>query len=554
MGRKVAAFYKKASRGKLILKTSGHQMKVSMKGSKRAYNKAVRMVKSKYKADLYMIPGIFTGNHAGSKVAYLRGAQYSTAIHEVGHLLGLGHAGRYELTKGRWKLDHYGDGKSAMSRYPSGLLTAPQYYDQGWTPKEEVGHYSPGGENVFTLKQVGNFKGDGAMSVVKVPAKYFHGGPVQEPIGKRRDAYISFPTGCKNGCVAIHLSSGGASQKIKTFGREYFDKRFTGLHITKTSFVDGKITIKVDFEKDIEDKEKDEMEMNLIQMKKMDIEGDHDPIPACIHETESVHPWFTRLRKEVKKFRQVQKGDREALVELFSAFKKSLESGIHKDTSLVMMQSAEKLRMDVCRVKVENDSRLVFTKKPGIRAHSGANFMLREINPSKVVVFGPHDGGDGTYASTKFAFENTRALAGFYNSYHRKLGPKMKDGNSGDMARQRLALGFVTMDEFFKQFRQMLVFHWHGQKARSVLFRSRKTTPIGKKLDRLFPKAVLEMTTIKKSNNKFNAYYEIDKKVKSKTYVKIEFPATRHRGNPRVLARILNRLLEYPEMESFLRY
>lgn len=251
MIRQVSNFYKRNSRGKLIISGKGHLYKSPLKGSRRAYRKAVASIKGKYKSDLYMIPGRFTGNHAGSKVAHLKGALYSTAMHEVGHLLGLGHAGSYKKVKGKWKLDHYGDGQSVMSRFPSAYLTAPQLFNHKWTPKAEIATYTPNGPKEFTLKRVSAFSTKG-LAVIRVPSQYFHGQIDSERIAGQRDAFISFPLKCKNGCVVIHLSKGGSSQRVKMFGNEYYDERFTSLHIKKLGYENGLIRISVGFKMDVE--------------------------------------------------------------------------------------------------------------------------------------------------------------------------------------------------------------------------------------------------------------------------------------------------------------
>ncbi len=64
---------------------------------------------------------------------------------------------------------------------------------------------------------------------------------------KTRDAYISFPPGSIQS-AALHLSSGGASQKVKQFNDEFYDIYFTGLHMKILSFENNAITLTIDFD------------------------------------------------------------------------------------------------------------------------------------------------------------------------------------------------------------------------------------------------------------------------------------------------------------------
>lgn len=251
----VRDFYTRNSRGLLDIKVQGDKISVPFKNN-RQWNDIKSFVKAKHpNFDMYaLIVGPKLGtSHAGGGVAWLRGTLYRDAQHEVGHLLGLGHAGRYEMEKGKLVLNSYGDGESVMGRFPSSTLTGAQYRWEGWLPKTEVAVYNPTmmGQ-VYEIKRITNQEAP-MLSLVGVPHAYFHGeNPPTAPIeGKdnppQRDAYVSFSNKC-DACLSLHLSQGGGSQKIQMFGKEYYDERFTGMHIKVVEGSKASMKFTIDFQ------------------------------------------------------------------------------------------------------------------------------------------------------------------------------------------------------------------------------------------------------------------------------------------------------------------
>lgn len=278
---RTADFYRKNSNGRLKLVPEGYHFKYDGEAW-ASFSKAELVAKEKFDADYYIIPSIFRkgGNHASNKIAHVIQFTGWVIDHEVGHLIGLGHTGKYVYNdKGGFTLQHYGDEDSPMGNNGSQFLTPPQYYHLGWLGEKGTAMFEVGKE--YELTRITQKKVAGPLFGVLVPEEQF-----QRPLAladvelpddpddddldavalkkaepKRKkvsNAFIGYPKSCPNkqtSCVALYRFQGGSSQVIKkSVDGELYDGVFTGLHIKVLESVGLKIKIKVDFEKPMRNK------------------------------------------------------------------------------------------------------------------------------------------------------------------------------------------------------------------------------------------------------------------------------------------------------------
>lgn len=219
-------FYKENSRDKLIFETKTMVCRVNLNGNRSNTNKAENLCISQYNkkygpVDRYAVITMFKGfSNAGGKIAHLTGSQISTANHEIGHTLDLGHSGKYNYKNGKSSYDDYGDAQSVMSRYPSRYIVAPQYHFKNWMTKEEFIYFNP--NTIIFNKEITIDK------IISKDYKTLKSVILQEFTS--RDIYISYPIKCVN-CISLHFGLKGGSQLIKTIkdNKPYQDTYFSNL-------------------------------------------------------------------------------------------------------------------------------------------------------------------------------------------------------------------------------------------------------------------------------------------------------------------------------------
>ena len=216
IGNKINSFYRTNSRNKIGFKTKGIVIKVPYNAARKNLNKAEKYCMEQVgKFDYYALinNGVKEYSNAGRNLMHLEGGLIRTAIHECGHCLGLGHAGKYTKKGGKYTYDDYGDGDSVMSRYPSNHLTAPAYWYKKWLYKDEMlelkfnevqkAELSLRREEVqkytYELANIKEFGIDDMLKVVKIKRE-------------ERDCYIAW----SGTALCIYLSGeGGGSQLVK---------------------------------------------------------------------------------------------------------------------------------------------------------------------------------------------------------------------------------------------------------------------------------------------------------------------------------------------------
>ncbi len=235
--------------------------------------------------------------------------------------------------------------------------------------------------------------------------------------------------------------------------------------------------------------------------------------------------------------------EKEATLELLTNWKQSTITGPSKDTTEKIIQAANSLDLKVCRVKSSKkvdgidvlDSYLLVYTKPGIRNYSGAFFMLRETKHSKVIIIGPHDDSDGTFADTKIGMAGSYALACISNG-HKRRSIQSEDYRNSDFCHSINNLGTYALEMVCKMFPNSVCIHIHGMSDNTkCLLRCRNDD-----MKNVFKKTIADNTILDPDDfYPFNAYFTIDELVNTKFYLKTEIPTGIHMNNKIIIRKIV---------------
>jgi hypothetical protein len=262
---------------------------------------------------------------------------------------------------------------------------------------------------------------------------------------------------------------------------------------------------------------------------------DPDGMPLCPEAVNQTSAWavYRCAIEQANSFHAPTAAEKSSVSSLLNAYR-------NKDINSMLMSSSA-LSLQMCRAKTAQTSILLAYVKPGVKDYSGPFMMMKETNHSKVILIGPHDDSDGTYADTKKAMVESDAMFLFSNG-HKRGHVGTDRTNNGDFVHEPVEqnLGTYAVQEMGRLFPGHVWLHVHGMKDRTkILYRSRSA-----QLSQAFEKAVMKETRIT-DFAPLNAYFTVDPLVNTNWYLKTEMPAIMHQGNQHALAKIVRDIEQY---------
>ncbi len=272
---------------------------------------------------------------------------------------------------------------------------------------------------------------------------------------------------------------------------------------------------------------------------------DTDGMPFCPALSATTSAWevYRCAIEQGRSFHAPTVQEKTKMTDLLTTFKESTIKGIGAVTTAKILADADSLDLQTCRVVQDRagvrDSFLLFYVKPGVKDYSGPFMMLRETKHSKVIIIGPHDDSDQTYATTKLGTQNTFALGTISNGHKRNYipdSPPTPGGKHGDFVHENSNqnLGTFAVGQLANLFKNYIFLHFHGMADPSkVLYRGRNDV-----LNTLYEKTIMANTNIK-DFHVLNAYFTVDPLVDTNNYIKTEIPVRIYTNNPMIVTSVV---------------
>lgn len=253
---------------------------------------------------------------------------------------------------------------------------------------------------------------------------------------------------------------------------------------------------------------------------------DPDGMPLCPDKVNQVSAFvvFSCAMNQAKSFHAPTKPEKGFIDDLLAAHK---AADVKK-----LMSTAGSLNLQMCRAKNDGKSTLLAYTKPGVTDYSGPFMMMKEGVHSKVILIGPHDDSDGTYADTKKAVVDSDAMLLFSNGHKRgNVGADKGDFVHEGPGENLGAYAVQQMGAMYKGYVWLQIHGWAN--ATKVLYRGRTES-----MNKAFEAAIEKETKLKEFGN-LNADFSVDSLVNTNYYIKTEMPTKLHEGNQAALGKII---------------
>lgn len=151
----------------------------------------------------------------------------------------------------------------------------------------------------------------------------------------------------------------------------------------------------------------------------------------------------------------------------------ALVQDLHRENASGILQNADKLGAQVCRVQSADDPFLVMITKPGNNAYSGVFLLVRKpAHASPYILQNAHDQTCTPGRETKSLFTKTKAFMAMSNGYPRAIEPKMKtcwgESYRSDGSHNINNLWWHYHTAIAQEFADTAFFHFHGMSNKGM--------------------------------------------------------------------------------------